>query len=209
MRADTHDTLRRERITEAEHADWMFACRLYETSFPPTERRSLVLQEEFLAHSHYHFDVWYDGDAPIAVLGWWDFRRLRFFEHLAVDTSRRSSGYGKKIMRTMMRMWDKPILLEIEPPVDEMTRRRRRFYTKLGFIENDFDHLQTSYCDPDAGVPLRVLSWPGPLEPELYVEFLQLQRFETIGHFPDDRRVDHENEEETWSSPMLPRNNRS
>ncbi len=186
---NTAFSLRCERITETGHVDWTFACHLYETSFPPTERRSLVLQEAFLSHSHYHFDVWYDHDAPVAVVGWWDFQRLRFLEHIAVDPARQSSGYGKRIMMAMMRMWDKPIILEIEPLVDDMSRRRKRFYDALGFIENEFDHLQPSFCDPDEKVSLRILSWPGPLERELYVEFLQLERFETLGHFPEDRRV--------------------
>ena len=68
---------------------------------------------------------------------------------------------------------DKNILLEIEPPVDEMTERRYSFYKRNGFFMNPFYHIQAKYHLGDEDYELKIMTYPRLLTDEEYRSFYE------------------------------------
>lgn len=173
----------------------------YELSFPLEERRSQNAQVAAFGDARYHLDCWRDTGAFVGFMGWWDFGDYRYIEHVAVAPGARSGGYGTRIMHNWRDADPRPVYLEIEEVVDELTRRRRDFYLRLDFVENPGVHVQPPYqhCTPEpeptpfpaavrnpsgqnppepedpqksAGVRMQVLSWPGQLSKKTHADFI-------------------------------------
>lgn len=147
----------------------------YTSSFPPEEYRSLANQELAFAHPNYYLEAWFEDQEQkelVGLMGWWDFARLRYVEHLAIRPELRSLGWGEKILKTWLALDSTPAVLEVDPVVDEISRRRLEFYLHLGFVENSMEHGHPSYKDGQGEVPMRLLSYPGPISQEEYAYFL-------------------------------------
>ena len=94
---------------------------------------------------------------PIGLLTTWFFDEFIYIEHFAIDPELRSQGYGSKAMSTFIKQQGKPIVLEAEPPTDELTRRRIRFYERQGLTLYDFPYLQPAYTEASQPVELRLM----------------------------------------------------
>ena len=69
----------------------------------------------------------------------------------SISASVRSCGgrrYGAKALEELGRD-GKTVVLEIDPPVDEIARRRQGFYQRCGFAVNPYPHVHPL----PAGVP--------------------------------------------------------
>lgn len=55
---------------------------------------------------------------------------------------------------------DKPIILEIDPLVDDVALRRRDFYTRCGYVQNDYKHIHPPYQCANHGHELIIMSYP-------------------------------------------------
>lgn len=139
------------------------ALEVYRASFPPNERRTLAGQTQLFHSPKYRLDAWVGKQHFIGIMAWWDFDEYRYVEHLAVHPDSRSGGYGAKLMHDWLSWDERPVYLEIEEPVDELTKRRRGFYQRLGFVQNPGRHLQPPYDGKGDGVPMVVLSRPGAI----------------------------------------------
>lgn len=140
------------------------------SSFPEIEYRTKEGQRELLQHPEYRLITEVDETGRlIAFLAVWEFQYFRFIEHLAVDRSVRGSGVGKRIMQKCMKESDKPIILEVELPDDELTRRRIQFYERLGFHLNEYSYEQPPLRAAQRKLPLNIMSHPRLLTEE---EFL-------------------------------------
>ena len=176
--------MKTERITSIDHPDWSWVWPLYETSFPAGERRKPDGQRAVIGHPKYHFELWRnDGDEPVGFTACWIYERFRFLEHFAVDSSRRGGGYGTKILAEWMNRPGPVILLEIDPPTDDISHRRHGFYKRLGYCDNPgIIHSHPSYQDGTGIVPLLLMTYPETIDGELYREFVRLQCDEMIAH---------------------------
>ncbi len=67
----------------------------------------------------------------------------------------------------------KTIILEIDPPVDEKSKRRMGFYERVGFLQNSFDHIHPPYHNGIKGHELVVMSYPEKLSISEYDLFFQ------------------------------------
>lgn len=65
----------------------------------------------------------------------------------------------------------KTLILEIDPPVDELSRRRKGFYERCGFAENPYEHIHPPYHWGNSGHELVVMTWPGRISREEYSAF--------------------------------------
>lgn len=147
------------------------AWELIEKSFPPEERRPLKQHIEALADPAFHAEIVTDNNQFIGVVCYWLYDNVYFFgEHLATNPELRGSGYGARIMRNLI---DKGhiMLLEIEPPVDEITIRRRNFYERLGFVVNDYLHIHPSYRPSTSEHELVVMSYPRTITQQEFDRF--------------------------------------
>ena len=99
---------------------------------------------------------------------YWDIGGARYMEHLCVSPAMRNRRYGQKILEALR---DKPLILEIDPPGDDISRRRRGFYERCGFVENPYYHVHPPYHKGNAGHELVVMSCPSVLTPDEYAAF--------------------------------------
>ena len=149
---------------------------VYGASFPAMERRTLAGQRLAMANPRYRLDAWHEDGRFTGFMGWWDFGTFRFVEHLATDPSARSGGVGSRILKQWMESEKTPVILEIDPPEDDISRRRLGFYRRLGCVENPMEHSHPYYQGTPAPnapqrVPLRVLSWPRAITDAEYRDF--------------------------------------
>lgn len=124
--------------------------------------------------TRYRLDAWLDGGLFVGFMGWWDFGDFRYIEHVAVSPDVRSSGYGNRILTQWLGASTRPVLLEIEEVVDEPTRRRLRFYERLGFNPVPGVHGQPVYQGDGPEPVMQVLSWPEPVTERQRLDFIAL-----------------------------------
>ena len=74
------------------------------------------------------------------------------------------------------------VILEIDPPEDEIAIRRLRFYQSLGFCLNDHDHVHPPYHPDYQGHELRVLSYPNPINLYEYQQFNRMLVARVMDH---------------------------
>ena len=92
-----------------------------------------------------------------------DFRRAeqqalsRTLRHFAIDPTLRNGGYGSRVMQHLLAQLDRPLVLEVEVPEDELTRRRVAFYERQGFRICDKDYVQPPYRTGGASLPLYLM----------------------------------------------------
>lgn len=144
------------------------AMKIYGESFSIHEQRELESQISILQNDEYHFDVVVDEGKLIGAILYWEIGQFIYVEHFFIEPSMRNKHYGERILSAMK---GKPVILEIDPPVDEMAVHRRNFYLRCGFVENTYKHVHPPYHRDYAGHDLIVMSSPEVLTPEEYGRF--------------------------------------
>lgn len=154
-----------ERITDPSHPLYGEALALYRSSFPLHEQRAAPSQRSILDDGDYHFTLVYDRDVFVGLLLFWEAPRFRYIEHFCIRPELRNRRYGQRAL-ALLAEDGIPLLLEIDPPVDEISRRRKGFYERCGFTANPYPHVHPPYAPGNAGHPLVIMTFPGPLSPE-------------------------------------------
>lgn len=158
--------LRFVRAASTDDAAWRTAWPLYETAFPFHERRRAEDYAQAFADGRFHADTLWDGDRFVGLCYWWAADDgYAYIEHLAVDPGLRGRNYGARALDALCRRAGR-VILEIDPPEDDISRRRRGFYERNGFHYNTYDYVHPSYRRPFRPHRLMVMSWPAPLSPE-------------------------------------------
>ena len=143
---------------------------LYTHAFPWHEQRELPAKQCALNSTHYALEAWFDGEQFIGMSGCWAFDGYVHIEHLAVDCSLRSQGYGKRLLGQILERAPKTIL-EIDPLTTEIAHKRLRFYESMGFFANPWPHAHPTYHPGIADHELIVLSYPQPIDEAQYQRF--------------------------------------
>lgn len=159
-------------IRLTSHTDKRFgeAIALYQKSFPYHEQRESASQQEILQDEEYHFDLIYDEDAFVGMLLYWETPDFIYVEHFCVDVEKRNRKYGQRAL-ALLGEKGKPVLLEIDPPRDEIAIRRKAFYERAGFRENPYPHVHPPYHSGYEGHSLVVMSLPDRLTSQEYEHF--------------------------------------
>ena len=158
-----------ERITFPEHPLFQQAMALYQLSFPPHEQREMPSQQAIMRHPAYHFDaIWQDGIFIGEALSW-KIGDFRYIEHFCILPEMRNKRYGQRALALLLQAH--PLMLEIDPPIDEISLRRKGFYERAGFTANVFHHVHPPYHAQNAGHELVVMSYPNALTEEEYARF--------------------------------------
>ncbi len=144
--------------------------KTYNDSFPWIERRDFDKVRTLIdAHKAFSAYALLKEDVYIGFITSWDFDAFRYVEHFAIDKTARNGGEGSKALRHFLGQSDKPVVLEVELPEDELSRRRIRFYERLHFKCHDFEYYQPSYHSADDNLlEMRLMTWgdigiPSPL----------------------------------------------
>lgn len=144
--------------------------RIYEDSFPIDERRCYDGVTGFLEfyESRVQFNILVaeEHGEVVGFLSYWRFPDYCYVEHLAVESRMRGSGIGRELMQYLITTVSERVLLEVEPPLDEMSRRRIAFYERLGFgLHSDYYYLQPPYGPGQSPVELKLMTTPTVIAP--------------------------------------------
>lgn len=161
-----------ERITHTEHPMYHEGLKLYRISFPHHEQREPASQENILNDGEYHFSLIYDKDIFVGLVLYWECESFLYIEHFCILPEVRNKQYGKKTL-DMIKHPKKILLLEIDPPVDSISKRRKGFYERCGFIENPFKHIHPPYHKGDTGHKLVVMTCPEEISQDMFQTFVQ------------------------------------
>ena len=134
---------------------------LMEEAFPESEYRTYENQKKLFEKKEYKVITEKNEDGEIiAFLAYWKFKEFYFIEHIAVSSKCRGGGIGSKIMRRFIESANMPIILEIEPPIDEISNKRRSFYEKLGFKFCEYEYFQMPLRENMDPMRLNIMSYP-------------------------------------------------
>lgn len=159
-----------KRLTHTSDKLWDAAWIIYEESFPNCEKRLLTHHESMLIDDRFYCVAILDDNTVIGILFYWQWDTMIYIEHFALDSRFRGKRYGTTILNTFCND-DYTIVLEIEPPIDEVTISRFNFYKRLGFQMNDYFHKQPPYRLGEEAVILNLLSYKKTLTPNSYEVF--------------------------------------
>lgn len=141
---------------------WGDAWRIYEASFPEFERWSPEAYACAFTDPLFEADgIWHDGECA-GILFHWNVGAFRYVEHLAVSPAQRGRNMGSRILSAFCRRVGR-VVLEIDPPEDEISIRRKHFYERLGFVANPYEYVHPSFRRPFHPHRLVLMSCPGPL----------------------------------------------
>ena len=162
--------MRFERVTGAGHPMYRKAMALYGISFPAHEQREAASQERILDDDAYRFSLIYDGDSFVGLMLYWETDSFLYVEHFCILPEMRNRKYGQKALE-LLGQWEKPVILEIDPPVDAVSVRRKGFYERCGFTANPYPHVHPPYHRGNAGHSLLIMSHPGQITRSAYDAF--------------------------------------
>ena len=112
----------------------------------------------------------YDGEPFVGLVLYWETPDFLYVEHFCILPELRNRHYGQRILAALGKR-SKTIILEIDPPTDEISVRRKGFYERCGFVENPYLHVHPPYHRGNHGHELVVMSCPERLTPEEYAAF--------------------------------------
>lgn len=135
------------------------AMALYAQSFPANERRTRADHIRALREPDFHPCGAVENGRLLGLAFYWDAPGFRYFEHFAVQPALRSGGIGGAILDGLLQT-DKPFILEIEPPEDELKARRKRFYERHGLRAQPYAHVQLPFQTGYAAAPLILMTAP-------------------------------------------------
>lgn len=165
-------------IIPSESKLWEQAWRLYTESFPEHERRRISSHVLAVDDPHFHTRVAIENGNLLAILFHWTLGDKRtYIEHIAVNAQMRGRNIGSTILHNFIdQNPDTTVILEIDPPVDEVSERRLAFYEKAGFRNTGFLYTHPSYQKKGLRHDLLVLSHPRAISEEEFALFTDFMR---------------------------------
>ncbi len=126
------------------------------------EIRDFVLAAQVYDEKEYRLYHLYDENERVGFIAIWELEDVAFVEHFVVYESYRNKGLGAKAIGVVQQRY-KQVVLEVEPPEEEMAARRFAFYKRQGFVANDYPYMQPSYRENGNEVRLILMSAPRAL----------------------------------------------
>lgn len=158
------------RIKDRNDSRLETSMKYYACSFPLHEQRELASQTDIMRDSAYHFTLIFDGKEEIGTILYWETDEYIYVEHFYIYPDFRGNAYGSMTLRALTQQ-GKPVILEIDPPTDEISVRRKGFYERCGFAANAYPHIHPPYHKGNAGHSLVMMSYPNPISQTQYDAF--------------------------------------
>lgn len=133
---------------------------LYEKAFSFAERRtSKEWESQWLREQDFHVFIAQLNTKFAGFIAFWDFSEFIYVEHLAVCPQLRGKGIGEQLVKHLQTsISGRPLLLEVEPPVNIMSHRRIAFYHRLGFNIIAVPYMQPPYRKGETSFPLLLMA---------------------------------------------------
>jgi hypothetical protein len=134
--------------------------KTYNDSFPEVERRDFALVRDLLSDEpRFVIYALLRGDEYVGFITKWTFDDFAYIEHFAIDAAARNGGIGAKAMEQFLAICGTPVVIEVETPNDEMSKRRIGFYERLGFVLDSYVYYQPPYRQGEDGLEMRLMSY--------------------------------------------------
>ena len=153
---------------------WDEAWELYENSYPACERWDAAGYDPAFDDPAFEADVIRRGEEFIGLLFHWKGNGFHYIEHLAISPRLRGQNMGSQALAAFCE--GRRVILEIDPPEDEISIRRLHFYERLGFVANPHDYIHPSFRRPFHPHRLVLMSRPEPLtddEAHRFADFIR------------------------------------
>ena len=132
-------------------------------SFCLDEIRDFSLAKQVYAEEEYHLYHICKDEERVGFIAIWEFADFAFIEHFVIYEVHRNKGFGAEVIALLRERYTQ-LVLEAEPPKEEMAVRRFGFYKRLGFIPNARHYMQPSYRENGNEVHLVLMSYPCELK---------------------------------------------
>ncbi len=142
---------------------------LLEAAFPPSERRTKEDQEKLMDLDEYSIFGLKKRGSLIGFVAEWEGPEYRFVEHFVVNEAFRGHGIGSELLSDYHDLSDKPVVLEVEPPENDVQKKRVRFYKRNGYHLSEYSYVQPTINADIKGVPLVLMTYPDGLNDDLFL----------------------------------------
>ena len=150
-------------ILKATNSDFDFIFSEIERNFISDERRDYNDALSLYESGKYEILHFISGVERVGFLTVWTFPDFAFAEHFVIYERYRNRGYGATALAALKKLYSK-IVLEAEPPITDIAKRRLNFYERNGFVQNKKPYMQPAYRKGGHEVPLIIMSYPTHLE---------------------------------------------
>ncbi|MDR1172611.1 MAG: GNAT family N-acetyltransferase [Bacteroidales bacterium] len=151
------------KVVSPEDIDTLSPLRdIYESAFPANERREFDSVIE-LARTNPDFilyEILRDNE-PAGLFSTWNAGSFVFIEHFATSEKYRGRGIGQRVIESWLAGQTQPVVLEVERPDEEMSRRRIRFYERSGFRLWPVNYMQPAYSIDSNPVSMHLMTYGG------------------------------------------------
>lgn len=148
-----------KRIDTSDTELYDYMERLMVSSFPEEEYRRLEELREYTdTLPDFYNNIIFDGETPVGFVSYWDLGFFCYIEHFAIDSAKRNGGYGQKLLAHLHKRNDKPFVLEVELPEEEMAQRRINFYKRQGYTLWNEEYFQPPYRPGYRNLPMLLMA---------------------------------------------------
>lgn len=145
---------------------------LYNSSFPAEERREFFELKQLISDDKLFINqILTDKNTVAGLYIFWKFGEFIFVEHLAVNPELRGFGIGEGTLSVLQEQ-SKILILETELPVDEISKRRIKFYERNGFKLLQRQYFQPSYGKNKPEVELKLMCTKADISIEKLDEYI-------------------------------------
>ena len=151
------------RLIRARREDFDLIYAEMEKSFVKEERRDKEDALEALKNDKYSVYLAQKNGMNVGFVTVWELSGFAFIEHLATCEAHRNKGYGSEVLSLLKKKYS-DLVLEAEPPIESIQKRRIAFYERNGFVRNPQKYIQPAYRAGGQGVELVLMSCPKMLD---------------------------------------------
>ena len=132
---------------------------IMQESFPLAEYRTYDGQKALFERQRYNVcGIRINGEIA-AFIAFWQDEGVVFIEHFAVRTTYRNHGLGGKALRELIELnRGRLVCLEVEPPENDIAKRRIAFYERNGLFLNSHPYMQPSLSVGRPPLPLMIMT---------------------------------------------------
>ncbi|MCJ8164550.1 GNAT family N-acetyltransferase [Pontibacter sp. E15-1] len=148
-----------KRLTRQDAPELASLRKLYQEAFPLRERRTFGQVERLLEHPGMRCIAVMQGTLFAGFYISWRLGQFCFVEHFAIVSHLRGQGIGRQVVQRMLQDEALGVVLEVELPYSQASRRRILFYQSLGFSPiAGLTYHQPPYRSGEAPLPLCLMS---------------------------------------------------
>lgn len=111
--------------------------QILSNNFPTKEIKEYNYMKDTFYAGLYQVLTLKDNDQIVGIMSFYQHDDFRFIDYFAIDGSLKGKGMGSKMLQYFINLDDKMVILEVEHPEDEQSKRRIAFYQHNGLYLND------------------------------------------------------------------------